>query len=132
MNKQNINRIFIVDDDPFWTAVLTQILTDLGFENIITFTNGKDCIDNLHLNPNLVFLDYQMDDMNGIEVLKEVKNYYPGIGVVFCTALEDLSVAVSAMQYGSLDYLLKSNVNKTEVATIIINMAENEIIEPKN
>ncbi len=131
MKKQNIKRTFIVDDDPFWTAMLTQMLTNLGYENIVTFSNGKDCVDNLHLNPNLVFLDYQMEDMDGLEVLQKVKSYYPGIGVVFCTAHEDLSVAVSAMKNGSFDYLLKSNATKKEVVSIIENMAEKQIFDVK-
>jgi DNA-binding NtrC family response regulator len=131
MKKQNIKRTFIVDDDPFWTAMLSQMLTDLGYENIVTFGNGKDCVDNLHLNPSLVFLDYQMEDMDGLEVLQKVKSYYPGIGVVFCTAHEDLSVAVNAMKYGSFDYLLKSNATKKEVASIIDNMGERQIFAEK-
>lgn len=131
MKKQNIKRTFIVDDEPFWTAMLAQMLTDLGYENIITFSNGKDCLDNLHLNPSLVFLDYQMEDMNGLEVLQKIKSYYPGIGVVFCTAHEDLSVAVNAMKNGSFDYLLKSNATKKEVASIINNMGEKQIFADK-
>jgi len=124
MKKQNINRIFIVDDDPFWTGMLSQILKDIDYNNIVTFSNGKDCVDNLHLNPNVVFLDYQMEDMNGLEVLRKVKNYYPGIRVVFCTATEDLGVAINAMKNGSFDYLLKSNATKKEVASIIESMSE--------
>lgn len=122
MNK----RIFIVDDDPYWTAILSQILIDLGYANIKTFSNGKDCIDNLHLNPALVFLDYQMDDLNGIDVLKKVKSYFPGIGVVFCTAYEDLSIAVEAMEYGSFDYLLKGNASIKEVSKIISSLTLNK------
>ena len=131
MKIQNIKRTFIVDDDPFWTAMLTQMLTNLGYENIVTFSNGKDCIDNLHLNPSLVFLDYQMEEMDGLEVLQQVKNYYPGIGVVFCTAHEDLSVAVNAMKFGSFDYLLKSNATKKEVASIIAHMGEKQVFADK-
>jgi DNA-binding NtrC family response regulator len=131
MKKLNIKRTFIVDDDPFWTAILTQMLTDLGYENIISYSNGKDCIDHLHLNPNLVFLDYQMADMDGIEVLQKIKSYYPGIGVVFCTALEDLSVAVNAMENGSFDYLLKSNASIKEVSSIIENISQQQALEEK-
>jgi DNA-binding NtrC family response regulator len=131
MKKQNIRKTFIVDDDPFWTAMLTEILNELGYTNIATFSNGKDCVANLHLNPSLVFLDYQMEDMDGLEVLQKVKSYYPGIGVVFCTAYEDLSVAVNAMKNGSFDYLLKSNATKKEVASIISNMGENQIFADK-
>lgn len=119
MKISGTKRTFIVDDDPFWTAMLTQMLTELGYTGILTFTNGKDCIDHLHLNPQQIFLDYQMEDMDGLEVLQKIKDYYPGIGVVFCTAHEDLSVAVSAIEYGSFDYLLKANANIREVSTII-------------
>ncbi|HEX4957767.1 MAG TPA: response regulator [Lacibacter sp.] len=131
MKSQNKKKTFIVDDDPFWTAILTEILTELGYTNIINFSNGKDCINHLHLNPNLVFLDYQMEDMDGIEVLQKVKEYFPGIGVVFCTAHEDLSVAVNAIKFGSFDYLLKSNANKKEVATIISQMSEQQVFADK-
>jgi DNA-binding NtrC family response regulator len=79
-------------------------------------------VDHLHLNPQQIFLDYQMDDMDGLEVLQKVKSYYPGIGVVFCTAHEDLSVAVNAMEKGSFDYLLKANANIREVSSIINQM----------
>lgn len=127
MKTLNLKRTFLVDDDPFWTAMLTQMLTDLGYDNIITFSNGKDCVDNLHLNPNLVFLDYQMENMNGLEVLQKVKNYYPGIGVIFCTAHEDLSVAVDAMKNGSFDYLLKSNATQKEVNDILIQMTDKQV-----
>lgn len=131
MKLQNIKRTFIVDDDPFWTGMLSQILTDLGYPNIVTFSNGKDCVDHLHLNPNLIFLDYRMKEMNGLEVLQKVKEYYPGIGVVFCTAHEDLSVAVNAMKYGSFDYLLKSNATRLEVASIINSMGNKQIFADK-
>lgn len=122
MKISSTKRTFIVDDDPFWTAMLNQMLTELGFTSILTFSNGKDCVDHLHLNPQQIFLDYQMEDMDGLEVLQKVKSYYPGIGVVFCTAHEDLSVAVSAMEKGSFDYLLKANANIREVSSIISQM----------
>ncbi|MBC7722876.1 MAG: response regulator [Pedobacter sp.] len=118
--KSLINkRIFIVDDNPYWVALQTQLLNDLGFTKIITFTNGADCINNLHLNPILVFLDYHMEGENGLEVLQKIKNYYSGINVVFCTANEDLSVAVNAIKYGSQDYLLKENASKKELIHIL-------------
>lgn len=128
MKPLETKRTFIVDDDPFWTAVLKQLLTDLGYTNILTFPSGTDCLNNLHLNPGLVFLDYQMGDMDGIELLQKIKAYYPGIGVVFCTAHEDLSVAVDAMKYGSFDYLLKSNASKKELSSILNEMVETQVL----
>jgi DNA-binding NtrC family response regulator len=124
-------RIFIVDDDQFWTSMLTQMLNDLGYTNIVTFSNGTDCIKNLHLNPAIVFLDYQMEDVNGLQVLPKIKDYFPRIGVVFCTAHEDLSVAVDAMKFGSFDYLLKANANSREVSSIIKDMIECQVLADK-
>lgn len=131
MKLQNTKRTFIVDDDPFWTVILTQMLIDLGYTNIITFENGAECLKNLHLNPNLIFLDYQMEEMDGIEVLQKIKEYFPRIGVVFCTAHEDLSVAVNAMKYGSFDYLLKSNATRKEVTAILREMKDTNVLADK-
>lgn len=131
MNTLLNKRIFIIDDDPFWAATLTKMLKDLGYNNIVKYTNGTECVNNLHLNPSLIFLDYQMEDMDGLEVLQKVKQHNSGIGVIFCTALEDLSVAVDAMKNGSFDYLLKSNANKKEVASIINEMNEKQIFSDK-
>jgi len=127
MKQQITKKTFIVDDDPFWTAILSEILQSLGYTNISTFKNGEECIKHLHLNPHLVFLDHQMEDMDGIEVLRQIKEYYPGIGVVFCTAHENLSVAVEAIRYGSFEYLLKANSNRREVETIISQMKEAQV-----
>lgn len=114
-------KIVVVDDDPFWTAMLTQMLSDLGFTNITTFDDGATYVNNLQLSPDLVFLDYQMEGMDGLEVLQKIKGYDPSTGVVFCTSHEDLGVAVDAIRYGSFDYLLKGNATKKEVSSIVNN-----------
>ncbi|MEN9571651.1 MAG: hypothetical protein RL172_2882 [Bacteroidota bacterium] len=121
-------KIFVVDDDPFWRIMLTKILKDLGYNDIVQFENGSNCLDSLGLNPSLVFLDYQMEDINGLEVLQQIKKYLPGIGVVFCTAHQDLNVAVNAMKFGSFDYLLKENASKKEVAAIIANIEKSRVV----
>ena len=118
---------FIVDDDPFWTAILKQILTGIGFTDIHTFEDGQTCMDQIHLNPRLVFLDYQMEDSDGLDILKKIKAYYPGIEVVFCTALENLEVALTAIEYGSVEYLLKSNVTEQSVKEIVANFQSSQV-----
>jgi DNA-binding NtrC family response regulator len=113
------SQIFIIDDDPFWTAMLSQMLEEIGYKNILTYDNGSEGLQNLNQNPRLIFLDYQMEGINGLEVLQKIKKSNVNIDVVFCTAHEDLSVALNAMQFGSLDYLLKENATKKEVAILI-------------
>ena len=111
--------VFIVDDDPFWNAILAQILEGLGFSKIHTFEDGQSCIDHLSLKPALVFLDYQLGASNGLDILKEIKSYNSSIDVVFCTALEDLEVAISAMEYGSTEYLLKAHTTEESVLQVL-------------
>ena len=122
MIQNNDKRTFIVDDDPFWTAILKKMLSELGFNDIHTFANANDCMNHIHLNPHLVFLDYQMEEINGIDALKQIKGYFPEIQVVFCTSLEDMSVAVDAIQNGSVEYLLKSKANLRELKSILSNV----------
>jgi DNA-binding NtrC family response regulator len=116
------SRIFIVDDDPFWSQTLKQILGTLGYKEVFTFDNGENCLKEIHLNPELIFLDYKMDGMDGLEVLEKVKEYFPGIAVIFCTAYEDLSIAVKALENGSYDYLLKGNTTREDVLRVIENV----------
>ncbi|MDN3205634.1 response regulator [Algoriphagus sediminis] len=121
-------RAFIVDDDPFWTAILQQLLEGMGFSKISTFESGEACLENIHLNPALIFLDYQMGKANGLDVLQQVKSYYPGIEVVFCTALEDLEVAISAIEFGSAEYLLKANATEDTLSEIIESFQKTQTI----
>ena len=124
----NNNRIFIIDDDPFWSNSLFKILNNLGYENVYKYSCGIEAVNHLHLNPSLVFLDYHMEDMNGLEVLTRIKEYFPEIGVIFCTAGEDLGVAMHALEKGSSDYLLKSNLEIEKIAMMIEEVFRHQLL----
>ena len=112
-------KLFIVDDDAVWTKVLSQQLINKGFQNIETFENGQACLDNLKEEPTVIFLDYQMEEEDGLSILKKVKAYNEAIQVIFCTSHESLSVALSAIENGSLDFLLKANLNESELERLL-------------
>jgi DNA-binding NtrC family response regulator len=131
MRKQSIKKIFIVDDDPFWTELLSQMLQDLGYTNILKFKSGADCLKNMHLTPSLIFLDYQMEEMNGLEVLQKINEHARGTGVVFCSANDNIRVALTAMKNGSFDYLLKSKCGLNELAIVINEMGGQQMFAEK-
>lgn len=118
--KNTAMKIFIIDDDAVWTKVLSQQLINKGFENIEAFDNGQAGLDNLSKEPAVIFLDYQMEEEDGLSILKKVKAYNESIQVIFCTSHEDLSVALSAMENGSLDFLLKTNLNESELERLLL------------
>ncbi len=121
MQNQINKKLFIVDDDPFWTGILLNMLTSIGCTDIETFNNGKDCINNMHLNPGTIFLDYQMEGLDGIEVLNQLKRHDSTTNVIFATAFEDLEIAMTALQNGSKDYILKTNVTISDLHRIVQN-----------
>lgn len=117
--NQNSISACIVDDDPMWVAILSKMLSDLKITSVNFFSKGEDFLKSDLTKESLIFLDYEMNEMNGLEVLMELKNNYPHLSIIFCSGKEDLSVAMRALTLGSTDFLLKSNINKKEVAQII-------------
>lgn len=112
-------KIFLVDDDSFLTASLERVLNNVGYKNIEIYPNGKKCMKFIKHNPEIVFLDYQMDDLDGIEVLKRIKSYSQDIQVVFTTSMESVILAIKSIKLGASDFLLKKDISEKEVESII-------------
>ena len=131
LKKFNLN-IFLVDDDALCLHLYRQFLKQLGYNNVYLFDNGTDCLENLPtLHPGLIFLDYNMDELNGIDVLKQIKAFNPAITVLFISGQEDIEIAVNAMRQGALDYIVKSSLN-TDKMRSIMERVEGLLPEGKN
>ena len=80
--KKSTIRVLVLDDDPFMLKLLGHMLADLGFTSVTTYDNGAAALEcfNTHVNPpNLILLDLQMPEMDGIEfVRKLVEHNYTG------------------------------------------------------
>lgn len=126
MKTATEKKLFIVDDDPLWSANMKQLLTNLGYTNVLHFESGEDCISNLHLNPAVIFLDFTMKAMDGLQVLSKAKKYLPGIGIIFCTATNDLRLAVKAMKSGSFDFLIKQHTTEQTIESVLESMCIEE------
>lgn len=106
-----VNTIFIVDDDPTQVTMLQDHLSKFTAIKIHTFKSGEECLKNLNLNPQVIFLDYNFEDaksMNGLDVLKKIKESNPETEVVMLTGQDKIQVAVNIMKYGAFDYIAKS------------------------
>lgn len=110
MEPNTSRKIFLVDDDVFCLNLYQQFLIKLGYENISCFTGGVDCLKNIDQHPDIVFLDYNMEDMSGLEVLKKIKEKNKEIIVVFISGQEDVDVAVQVLHNGAFDYIVKSKI----------------------
>ena len=127
MLKRFAAKIFLVDDDVLCLNLYSQFLKQLGYNNVHLFDNGNDCLTSLDaFNPDIIFLDYNMDELNGIDVLKQIKKFNPSITVLFISGQEDIEVAVNTIKHGALDYIVKSSLS-TEKMKKIMERAESHM-----
>ena len=120
--------IFLVDDDALCLNLYQQFLKQLGYTQVYLYDNGNDCLEHISIHkPEIIFLDYNMDGLNGLDVLKHIKQIDPSIVVIFISGQEEISIAVTTIQHGALDYIVKSSLN-SEKLKILMERAESSIV----
>ena len=101
------SRIYIVDDDPFCLASYEKHLRGQGYEHICSFQNGGDFMVQLTDEPDIVLLDYDLGDMNGLDILKQIKRFNTNIFVIFASASQEPEIAAASLKNGAFDYIIK-------------------------
>lgn len=100
-------RILVVDDEPDACDFLKQFLTLKGYQ-ATTATSGPEALKKVkEERPDLILLDIRMPGMDGIEVLRRVKEVDVAIGVIMITAVKDEEIGKQALQMGANDYITK-------------------------
>jgi DNA-binding NtrC family response regulator len=100
-------RILIVDDEEIVLRSCLRILRGEDYE-IDTASDGLSALGMVNENAyDVLILDIKMPRMDGIEVLRRVKEARPDIDVIMITGLHDIGTAVQAMKLGALEYLPK-------------------------
>lgn len=122
-------KLLVVDDEKGMTEQLKDFLEDRGFK-VFAATSGKQGIEILNKEkPNIMILDILMPEIDGIEVLREVKKINPKTRVVMLTAVDDLKTKNIALGLGACDYLTKpysfDQVDKT-IRKIIADICKEE------
>ena len=99
--------VLLVDDEDTIRLFLEKTLHEEGYE-AITAATGEEAIERARNElPDLVLLDLKLPDINGIEVLRQVKETVPEICVIMLTAFGDIETAVSAIKKGAFDFVSK-------------------------
>ena len=108
-------RIALVEDDSEIRQTTSLILkTEAGFELTGVYENGKQFLDALEKNrPDVLLMDIQMPQMNGIETVQKAAELYPEIQFLMCTVFEDHDSIFESLKAGATGYILKNTpVNK--------------------
>ena len=102
-------KILIVDDEIEYQKVLTLILSDVG-DSIASCSNGIEALDYIdNNNVDLVLTDLKMPIMDGVELIKRIKEKYDCIEIIVMTAFGSIESAVDSIKYGAIDYFTKSS-----------------------
>lgn len=101
-------KIFVVEDDEWYSRLLVHTLSLNPDYEIQSFSTGKDCLDNLHQQPDVVTLDYRLPDMKGLDVLKRIKEVNDEVQIILISEQDDIDVVVTLLQAGAFDYIVKS------------------------
>ena len=103
------NKILIVDDEPFNLDLLEQELEDQNY-TIERANDGAEALDKVPVfQPDLILLDYMMPKMNGLEVLRRLREdaLYKSIPVILLTAKATQEDKVRGLDAGADDYVIK-------------------------
>ncbi len=123
-------RVLIVDDDYASRLLIQKILAKENYECILC-AEAKMAIKTLRENPvDLVISDLVMSEMNGIELLKQVKIIDPTFPVIILTGHASLQTAVESLRQGAVDYLLKP-INADELIIRVKKGLENTRIQKR-
>lgn len=102
-----MDNILIIDDESTNAKYLAFILKKNGYQTKISYTGRTGLKIFLEDKIDIVFCDFQLPDMNGSDVLKNIKKINSNIPVIIFTGYADVKTAVDVMKLGAFDYLLK-------------------------
>ena len=117
-------KIFVVEDDEWYSRLLVHTLSLNPDYEIQAFGNGKDCLSNLHQQPDIITLDYRLPDMKGLEVLKQIKEINEDIQIILISEQIDIEVVVTLLQHGAYDYIVKSKDIRERLLNTVNNIRQ--------
>ncbi|MDP8322068.1 MAG: sigma-54 dependent transcriptional regulator [Candidatus Stygibacter australis] len=110
-------KIMVIDDEYNICMSLKDILEDDGYQVDTCMESKKALAEVKRFRPALILLDVRLDYFNGLDLLKQFKEELPNIQVIMISGHSGIQEAVTAIQYGALDFLEKPlSLHKVRIA----------------
>lgn len=105
VNKYSNISVLFVDDDKMAQKLMSKFLKDW---NIYCASSGQEALETMEEKTYaVVFLDYQMPGMDGIELLQRIKKRHSLVQVIMITGSDDLNTLITSLSEGADDFILK-------------------------
>jgi DNA-binding NtrC family response regulator len=122
--------ILIIEDDALVRKTLTSQLAKRGFE-VATAETGEDGVRSFaESSPDLVLLDVRLPDIDGLEVLRRIREKNRRAIILVMTAFDDMRTTVEAVKLGAFEYLVKP-LNAAELELVIDKAFQARALEEK-
>jgi len=100
-------KVLLVDDEDALREILGLSIADLGYD-VFTAANGEEAIAVFTINePSIVLTDIKMPGMDGIELLRQLKQLNPEVEVIMISGHGDMDLALKSLQHEALDFITK-------------------------
>lgn len=100
-------RVLVVDDDEFVLGLLSEFLTDCGYD-VSTIGSGEVAVERIKTgNTDIALVDFKLPGMDGLETIRRINEISPDTVTIIMTGFPTLDSSVSAIRLGASDYILK-------------------------
>jgi len=124
-------RILIVDDEEIVIRSCLRILAGDEFQ-VESVQDGREALKKIEENTyDVVILDIMMPNIDGLEVLRRVKETHPNVDVIMITGLSQVDTAVQAMKLGAFDYISKP-FEPDELKLVVFRALERRLLLQEN
>lgn len=124
MKPANGLKIFILEDDRWYGAMLEHHLSLNPDYQVTKFENEKDFLKAMYESPDVVTLDYSLSEMDGNQVLKKIKEISPETEVIIISGQEDIATAVNLLKTGAFDYIVKDEDTNDRLWNLLVRLRE--------
>ncbi|QIA06700.1 response regulator [Draconibacterium halophilum] len=124
--------IFLIEDSTVYKDLIVGYLQSKKFSNLKIFKNGEECLRHIHLNPDVIILDYSSEGINGLELMLQVERENSQIDFIFLSAQNNVDIAVRIMKLGAADYLVKNDQAPKKLVESLERLKESTTREKKS
>jgi len=105
--------VFFVDDDKMILNLLEYTFKSRAGIQVKTFFSGEECLENLHLKPDLVVLDHLFPEdtgqMSGLDVIREMRKADKNVSIIVLSSQQDENLIPEFLKVGAKQYISKDD-----------------------
>lgn len=115
-------KMFIVEDELLQGKVMQRAIEDKTNIDVSLFSSAEECFNNMHLKPDIISIDYNLPDMNGLDLIQKIKSFDETVFIIMLSGQAELEVVVKAYKQGVNDYIIKNETSLTELLNSVKNL----------